>query len=63
MNIQTIRPPCVHHHDACPCREWEHLKVLNELNALQIRFQALQQEYEDACVKIADSLNKMRTDP
>ena len=45
MSIETTRPICNLHHEACPCREWEHLKVLNELNQLQARFNELEKQY------------------
>lgn len=44
--IETLRPICNEHH-SCACRDWEHLKVLNELNQLQKRFNELEKNYSE----------------
>lgn len=44
MNIETIRPPCSICYDACPCRHWETLKVLNELNQAQAKIRTLEKK-------------------
>lgn len=59
MNIQTIRPPCNLHHDACPCRHWEYMKVLNELNQAQQTIRQLEKDYSELSVRMAESLKDM----
>jgi len=45
MGIETIRPICSVHHDACACRHWETMKILNELNQAQVKIRELESQY------------------
>lgn len=59
MTIETIRPACSDCHDACPCRHWEYMKVLNELNQAQQTIRQLEKGYCDLSVRMAEALNDM----
>jgi len=45
MSIETTRPVCNVHHDACACRHWETMKILNELNQAQVKIRVLEAQY------------------
>jgi len=47
MSIETTRPVCNVHHDACACRHWETMKILNELNQAQVKIREMEKQYID----------------
>jgi len=46
--IELIKPACMFHHLACPCYEWEHLRIRNELTQANARIAILEAEYQTA---------------
>jgi len=60
MSIETTRPVCNVHHDACACRHWETMKILNELNQAQVKIReqdkkigGMEKQYSDLVLSLS----------